>query len=206
MDNRSQHFRAIGSNQTQLFYQPHAKRVKEHEFGAFLAASLGCPLRPGAASIDADPASSTISRRDLLTWLHSAVQLPARKREACLRLAGELPQRIAIGPSGRSYGCDFAAVRAHEPFYWEFHERQHRTLSVSRPENLFSPRGEQIEVPRYFQRLVRDLWRIQTCKNLTVVWFDYFYEHATSFRPELAAGYRELSLPTKFSFGRFPIE
>lgn len=157
----------------------------------------------GSLPIEAD--TLFISRSNVVAWLKSAALLRESLRQDCLLIASRLPKRIAVGSKGSQFSCDFVAVRGRERFYWEFHEQQHRRLTDPRPKLLYGPGDEPHEVPRYFQRLVRDLWRIDVCQNLTVVWYDYFKKHGQSYEPSLRRGFVEHGLSTKLSFGRIAV-
>ncbi len=88
-------------------------------------------------------------------------------------------------------------------YLWEFHEHQHRDLSGSQSTSLYSPSGDRIDVPRFFQRLVRDVWKILAFPNCTIVWWDWFTSSTARFDPELHIGFEEHALPGRFSFSAF---
>ncbi len=183
-----------------LYGQPHASREREAVFGARLAEALGCALQDRVVPIETD--DRAIARSKLLNWLESVPLLQESRRQDCLQLARRLPERIVVGPGTSAYCCDFVAIVGKDRFYWEFHEEQHQSLKDTRTKLLFGPKTQPHEVPRYFQRLVRDLWRIQVCDNFTIVWHDFFDANRKSYKPRLLRGFHEHSLPDKFSFGR----
>jgi len=45
---------------------------------------------------------------------------------------------------------DLVVEQDHRAYYWEFHEEQHRSLSVERPSLVYGQNGEELRVPRFF--------------------------------------------------------
>jgi hypothetical protein len=111
-----------------------------------------------------------------------------------------LPQRVYPALSPNRISFDFVIVSSRRTYYIEYHERQHASLSVNRPTKVFDADGSAHTVPRYVQRLIRDVWRIQTFSDVTVVWDDWFARTGRK-PPQLARGFHEFSLPGRFTFG-----
>jgi uncharacterized protein (DUF927 family) len=56
----------------------------------------------------------------------------------------------------------------------EFHEKQHYRLSDKRLRPIFSQQGERYEIPRFLQRLIKDIWRWENLSNYKIVWQNWF--------------------------------
>jgi hypothetical protein len=75
--------------------------------------------------------------------------------------------RVATVPEGISF--DFAIIEDGKPLLLiELHEKQHRTLSVTRPALIYDEYGRPVEVPRFVQRIIRDVWRLQVTRTYSV--------------------------------------
>jgi hypothetical protein len=160
----------------QLYHQPHRSRKKETAFVQALAEHFNIQeVIPRNHPIP-ENLSGTLSTKDLAATLEA--NMPTGKRWPMLlaelqRLQEQV--RVFITPSQIS--CDVVIVDESKPHYIEFHERQHRTLSIDRPRTIYDMSGETITVPRYVQRFLRDMWRAQNLRPFTIVWDDYFAAH-----------------------------
>lgn len=90
-----------------------------------------------------------------------------------------------------------------QPHFFEFHEEQHARMSVSRPAVVYDALGAPITVPRYIQRLYRDIWRLEHVRPFQVLWADWFDENWRTYRPALMPGVHEYALPGKPRFTTF---
>lgn len=91
-------------------------------------------------------------------------------------------------------------VRGAKEFYLEFHEEQHVKLTDDRPKEVYDASGKGYRVPRFVQRLIRDVWRIQEFPNYTIVWHDWFAKNRGMHVLWLADGFHEYHLQDAFSF------
>lgn len=135
----------------------------------------------------------------LRSALEADIHLPPKRRGRCLDLLATCPEALRVAQRPSDIEPDVVGEVDGTPYRWEFHEHQHRDLSVSRLAPVYSSAGQRIEVPRYFQRLVRDVWSVLAFPNFTIVWWDWFAANP-GFSPELRSGLREHSLPDRFSF------
>jgi hypothetical protein len=85
-----------------------------------------------------------------------------------------LPAEVQVFLRPSQISCDVVTVQDGKPHYIEYHEKQHRTLSVNRPTCIYGVDGRVITVPRYVQRYLRDVWREQNLHPFTVMWDDKF--------------------------------
>lgn len=68
------------------------------------------------------------------------------KRQQCIDWLRNLPAqiRVAMDPSRISF--DLVVEQNGLPYYWEFHEPQHRTLKDDRLKLVYGPNGEEFRV------------------------------------------------------------
>jgi len=141
----------------------------------------------------------------MIHWLECDTYIPSKKRLACIEILHDFPSkflRIAFQPKEISF--DIVGEVDGKAYYWEFHEKQHIRLSVDRPKRVYTPEGDPVIVPRFFQRLMRDLWRISFFEPYTIVWKSWFESRgATDECFEFAEGFREFHLNENFSFINF---
>jgi len=197
-------------NQTiTFFYQPNKRRKSELAF--FHALKSYYPNSQTLNQhflVNADLVNQFIDSKKLVDWLTRDSFLPTKKRLLCLELARNFPSEfIRVARQPKEIFFDIVAQVGNEFFYWEFHEKQHVGLSVARPQSVYTPEGTSVEVPRYFQRLIRDIWRVYYFSSYTVVWQKWFEKSESAIESlKLSKEFREFSLDGKFSFQRFIFE
>ena len=110
--------------------------------------------------------------------------------------------KVALNPASVSF--DVVITSDDEIYYWEFHEDQHRKLSVTDYYYIYNAENDQpYSVPRYVQRLVRDVWRLQNFFPYTIIWKDWFLVNYDEYEPKLQLSFNEKVLKNKFSFESF---
>jgi hypothetical protein len=114
------------------------------------------PYRLGEADI-----AGIIETHKVVDWLKDANGVGAKAKEKCLSALAQCPDqvRVALEPSQISF--DVTAVDENgQPYFFEFHEEQHTKMTVDRPAVIYDIQGAPVTVPRFLQRLYRDLWRL----------------------------------------------
>lgn len=157
----------------QLYHQPHRSRKKEAAFVQALVEHFGIQ----EVISHNYPIPENLSGALFLTALSASLEakMPAGKRwPMLLAELQRLPEQVMVFLTPSQISCDVVIVDESKPHYIEFHERQHRTLSIDRPRTIYDISGEAITVPRYVQRFLRDMWRAQNLHPFTIVWDDYF--------------------------------
>ena len=192
--------------QTILYYQPHQQRKSEAAFFKALH-----QFHPEAIfsythfEVPKEKMDQFLEVKKLILWLQKEQKLPVKKRTESLEILRKFPSehlRVAFLPKEISF--DIVLEKNQLFYYWEFQEKQHATLNIDRPKKVYTPDGEPVVVPRFFQRLMRDLWRLSFFRPYTSVWKDWFESEARIDEClEIAEGYREYHLPGKFSFKGF---
>lgn len=182
----------------ELYYQPHQSRRREAAFiDAINKKLLPIAIVKKNYPLPAELENTPLITSDVLSWITSSGLKEKRKGEL-LDMAKGWPDELLVSKSIKRISCDIVLICNNHPYYIEFHEEQHRTLSVTRPKKIYSVSGEPIIVPRYVQRLLRDLWRIKYLKPFTIVWADWF--EVTGTVPPLNHGVNEYALPGAFRF------
>jgi len=182
----------------ELYYQPHKSRIREAEFVQHLQKHLPIErIEIAYFPLPQDLVERTLSIR-LIEQSAKASALSAKRKADLLAVLVNLPDQVRVAISMKRMTCDVVVVHEGQPFFFEFHEEQHRNLTVSRSKYVFSVSGEKIAVPRFVQRFLRDVWRGQYLCPFTVVWSDWFAVNKSSYVPSLVEGYAEYALPDKF--------
>lgn len=187
----------------EVFYKPHKSRRREGEFAEFLAARLGEILINERFRFDPGALDCLIGTDKLLACLNAESCLPTGKRRECINEVTRLPSRIRVATDTFRVSFDNVVVRESRPYYWEFHELQHRQLSVSKGTPVYGSDGQEHRVPRFLQRLIRDVWRVQAFPDVSIVWCDWFDAQWAFYHPLIEQGFREYYAPGQFSFTAF---
>ena len=101
------------------------------------------------------------------------------KKVKCIKELLQLPETIRVVNSITNITVDFTLIDKSEIHFIEFHEKQHIIDSNKRPSNIYTVDGDIIKVPRYLQRLLRDIWRLKYLHNYKIVWYDWFAANKT---------------------------
>jgi hypothetical protein len=144
-----------------------------------------------------------LDKSKLLAWLEADCILPSAKRCLCAEELAKLPDQIRVATMITRVTFDLVIQDDGHTYYWEFHEEQHRSLAVDRRSLAYGPDGRDHFVPRFLQRLIRDIWRIKAFPNVTVVWYDWFEKRHLPNELFMSHGFREYCLPERFSFTTF---
>jgi hypothetical protein len=202
---------------TTIFHKLNQRQRRENAFADFLASRLGGAVLNQRYTVDPKLFEHPVNKNRLLRCL-TASDCYLRKRQACIDRRRQecidwlrkLPAQIRVAlndPSRISF--DIVVERDSHPYYWEFHEKQHRELTVtmtgqhSRGSLVYGPNGEEFHVPRFLQRLIRDVWRITYFPDYTIIWYDWFDAERDRYSPLVSSGFREYYHPHEFSFTAF---
>ncbi len=187
-----------------IYNAPHKQRIREGNFVQFLRESFpNAEFVPKNYSIDEKFYEYLVNTEKVITCLELDVKLSKKKRDQCIAHLKRCPKnlRVAIDPSRIFF--DVVIEENGMAYFWEYHERQHRQLKGTRIKKLFSPDQEPIGVPRYLQRFIRDIWKIQNFRPYTIVWDSWFQENSNIYIPKLGKGFQEFYNDHMFSFTQF---
>jgi hypothetical protein len=189
---------------TEIYYKPHRLRTREARFfQTFLTHLPELAHVPEDYPLPAPLLDGLVDTAEVLRWLARDTLLAPVKRAACLSILRQAPPQLKVALRSERISCDIVVVQEGRPYYWEFHEEQHRSLNVSRPTAVYAPDGTPHQVPRFVQRLIRDIWRALYLRPYAIMWSDWFEAQSAPYQPVLAEGLRELAQPGRFTFQRF---
>lgn len=141
----------------------------------------------------------TVNMVNLISQLRRNTTLSKLKRDRLIQELSKLPEIIRVIKSINSISVDFVLIDGANVQYIEFHEKQHRNLSDKRIKKIFTTDFQEIEVPRYVQRFLKDIWRFENLENYKIVWWDWF-ERNTNYNNLLIENKKEYYLEGKFRF------
>lgn len=187
-----------------IYYKSHKSRGREAAFFNFLYAQFpqaivinkNFPIAPHYLDYFVDT-------NQLVASIQADQLLPKQKRQQCLEFLKTCPSLLRVASKPSQISFDIVIEQGDKLYYWEFHEEQHRRLTVDRIKKVFAPDGTAHEIPRYLQRLIRDVWRVQHFQSYTIIWSDWFAYNQMSYKPQLEEGFHEYYREGKFSFQAF---
>lgn len=186
-----------------IYNKPHKSRAREAAFCTDLVSELRAVRMPQDYPLPISSIRRPVNREALVSWLKADRCLPAVRRQRCIDALQDLPMELVVALDPARISVDIAILVGSEEYFIEFHEEQHAKLTVDRPRSVFDASGRQYRVPRFVQRLVRDVLRVQNLRNYAVVWHDWYEDNGIEAFEPLARGYREYALPGTVSFSRF---
>lgn len=186
-----------------LYFKEHKNQPREAEFARFLREHLDVDYVADSFPLPSYFEKCTLRTEKIIRRLQCDRYLPPAKRDQMVKELEHLPDELKVVNTMRRISCDIVIDAHDEIYFWEFHEQQHRNLSVSRLTPIYGVDGSEYRIPRFVQRFVRDLWRMFYFPNLSVVWFDWFEKHSNDYSPSLSTGFYEFGLPDKFRFSEF---
>lgn len=158
-----------------IFNNARSNQAKELEFCEHLCKQfLNAELRQETHYLPNHLESETLKPIEIAKRIKVNPHLSDNKKIKCLRELIQLPPEIKVVTSISNITVDFTIIMRNTKHYIEFHEGQHYKLSVSRPSNLYTIDNKLMKVPRFLQRLLRDIWRFKYLPNYKVVWHDWF--------------------------------
>jgi len=188
-----------------IYHKPHSARQSEACFVQALQRQFPqASYRAENYAIATSYLHKYVQTQHLLAAIDHDQHLPAKQRSLCRAILADCPPELQVAHDPTRISFDVVITTDDGTFYWEYHEDQHYRLTVTRPQHIYdAATGVAITVPRYLQRLVRDIWRLQYFQPYTIVWKDWFETRQTTYQPQLQPGSHEYGLPQRFSFLTF---
>jgi hypothetical protein len=187
-----------------IYFQPNVKRLKELEY--FETVKRSFPNFEHIKKnyrIEESLLNKTVSSESLINNLKKDNKLPFKRKTNCINELEKLPHSLKVALSPTDISFDFVITNENGILFIEFHEIQHCKLKVSRPSNVFDEKDNLFLIPRYLQRLIRDVWRIQNFKCFDVVWWDWYEENKLSYKLSFTNDFKEFYKINNFSFTNF---
>jgi hypothetical protein len=184
----------------EIYFKPHSSRIQEQIFFRFIIESISeFDHIENNFSLPSSLINELLNRDEIIELLEKDLLLPSKKIKTCIDELKKLPNEIRIAESIAKISVDYVIIDKKEIFYIEFHEKQHRRLSVDRLTPIFSNDLTEYRIPRFHQRLLRDIWRLKNLSNYKIIWWDWFEENPKAKINFLSKGKSEFYLPNKFS-------
>jgi hypothetical protein len=193
---------------TKIYFKQQDNRKKEIAFFQFLQKNI-----QQVQHIDENyPISPLLLKNYIdipktIKALNNDTKLSPSKRGKTIEALQSLPNKVFVAKNITDVSVDFTIIKNNNIQFIEFHEKQHSQLSVSRPTPIFCSKSERFEIPRFAQRLLKDLWRWQNLPNYKIVWWDWFEDNQNSFKISnlISNNRNEFYNNGKFSFSNFCI-
>ena len=188
-----------------IYHIPNVRRKKESEFFYFIKKQFPdlIHLRENYY-INSDYLNNNLIETEIIiNKLKTDLKLPNKRKERCIDILKNLPDKLKIAISSKDLTFDFVIFFDENVYFIEFHENQHRQLKVSRKSYIYDIDDNVYFIPRYLQRLLRDVWRFKFCRPFIIVWFDWFEFNKGKFKLELKDGIHEYFIKDEFSFSSF---
>lgn len=129
-------------------------------------------------------------------------KLSTIKMQKTIQALSILPEKVMVARKIEEVSVDFTIKEDNHVHFIEFHERQHRYLSVSRLTSIYCLNNSKYQIPRFTQRLLKDIWRWENLPNYKIVWWDWFDKNKDTLNIEelLSNNKMEYFINGKFSF------
>lgn len=193
----------------EIYFKEVANRKKELIFFEFLKRNIsGIKHINDNYTLPLDLLSTQLDVAKVILALKNENKLPTDKKLLTIDALSKLPKKINVARNINSVSVDFVIVNNNKIQYVELHEKQHSQLSVKRVVPVFDSENNRFEIPRFAQRLLKDIWRWQNLPNYKIVWWDWFelnhdkFQIAALFKNEKIEYYRE----NKFGFSELELD
>ncbi len=183
---------------TKIYFKPYSNRKQEAVFFEKLTDNFEEYMH---IKVDYELPSSMLSNyldiRSITDNLRKDQKLSSLKRDRLIQVLNNLPEKLKIAKKISNVSVDFTICDEKSIKHIEFHEKQHRNISDERLKPIFTPDNQRIEIPRYAQRFLKDVWRFKHLENYKIVWWDWFEKHQ---KFDISNCNKEFYFQDKFSF------
>lgn len=186
----------------ELYHLPHKSRKKEALFVSKIIEALNPTVIKSYYPLPNSLIHRSVKTADIINWVDTT-KLTQKRRSTVTQELLRLPKEVKVALNTKQITCDVVILSDNIPHYFEYNEKQHSRLTVNRPSRVYAADDTEIIVPRFIQRLVRDVWRTLYLRPYNVVWDDYFAQHGLDDIDLLADGYNEYCLPDTTNFKYF---
>jgi len=192
-----------------LYHSYNIKRKQEHLFLEFILNKF--PeidyLKENYRLVE-NKCDSSIEIKPIIESLQNDIQLPKKRKQNCINILQDISNNheiVVVFESVNKISFDFTIKTDSDLFFIELHEDQHKKLKVNRQSKIFDSKGNVIYVPRYLQRLLKDIWRWQNLDNFMIIWADWFSSSSSEILELLEKGKIEYGEVNTFQFKNFGI-
>ncbi|MGD9488109.1 MAG: hypothetical protein AB7W47_08805 [Calditrichaceae bacterium] len=146
---------------------------------------------------------SSIEIKPIIDSLKNDTWLPKKRKQNCIDILQDIKlnhDKVVVFESVNKISFDFTIKIDSDLFFFELHEDQHKKLKVNRQSKIFDIQGNEIFVPRYLQRLLKDIWRWENLDNYKIIWADWFISSSNKLSNLLEKGKIEYGIDNTFQF------
>lgn len=160
---------------TTVYFKPHIKRNAERTFFNHLISHYKeiNHIRENY-QLPESLIQNLLSVPDIIKRIEFSKSINKKKKEISLAYLGTLPKYVKVASTIADLSIDIVIKDNGKLTYIEFHEKQHKQLSGYYLTPIFSEAGERYEIPRFLQRLIKDVWRWDNLENYKIVWHNWF--------------------------------
>jgi hypothetical protein len=120
-----------------IYHKPHSARQSEasfvhalqHQFPRAIYHAENYP-------ISASYLHKYVQTQQLLAAIDRDDRLPARQRDQCRAILADCPPELQVAHDPSRISFDVVITADDGTYYWEYHEDQHRRLTVTRPRHI----------------------------------------------------------------------
>ena len=157
-----------------IYFKPHPKRNLEKEFFKYLTFGERYEHISENYSLPPSYIDKLIDTTQLKLAIDRNLQIKSHKKIDLISSLDTLPRKVRVAKSIKEVSVDFVIEENCNITFIEFHEKQHYRLSDKLLRLIFSVDYERLEIPRFLQRLIKDVWRWQYLPNFKIVWHNWF--------------------------------
>jgi len=181
-----------------IYSKPRSNQKKELEFRENLLKLFPeCIHKEEKCVLNEDLVYCEVNIPYLIKNIESNQYITNYKRKKCIPWLNSLPDEIYVVNNINNISVDVTLTDEHKTYLIEFHEVQHRIDGNCTRSAVYNANEDAIYVPRFIQRLIRDVWRWENLDNYSIVWYDWFKKNK-DFKNYLRPGKYEYALNNKF--------
>ncbi|MFT3934419.1 MAG: hypothetical protein QM726_12430 [Chitinophagaceae bacterium] len=185
---------------TTIYFKKHSNRKSEKVFFNYLMSLYSDIIHVDENYLlDSHYIDKHISTTRILKFINKSTFISDKKKAIAFEVLSKLPQNIKVAKEISDLSIDYVIKDKNHLTFIEFHEKQHYRLSDYRLRPIFTTDNERREIPRFLQRLMRDIWRWENLRNFKIVWHNWFDKNQKTLVKFHKDQNEEFVLPNKFS-------
>lgn len=132
------------NKEMKLYHSYHIKRKQEHKFLAFIQNRFPkIDYVEENYRIEENKYDSSIEIKPVIECLKTDSYLPKKRKQKCIDLLEDIDkERVVVFKTVNNISFDFTIESDENTFFFELHENQHKTLSVSKKMKIYDTNGK----------------------------------------------------------------
>lgn len=149
--------------------------------------------------LDSNLINKELNIEYIIEKIKNCSNLKDSKKIKCINSLIKVNKSIKVIKKIEDISVDFAIIDNNNKIYLiEYNENQHYIDSNTRKTKIYDNLNNEIKIPRFLQRLLRDIWRWKYLDNYCIVWKNWFELNKNKANNFLISGKCEFSLENKF--------